>query len=37
MKYHIINHNDYKMKSYQPSLDESDDNFNFNDNYDEDL
>ena len=36
MKYHIINHCDYEMKSYNSSLDGSDDNFNSNDDYDED-
>ena len=29
MKYYIINYSDNEMKSYQSSLDRSDDNFNF--------
>ena len=34
MKYCIINYRDNEMKGYQSSLDESNDNFNFNDDYD---
>ena len=37
MKYYIINHSDNGMESHQPSLDRSDDNFNFNDDYDDDV
>ena len=36
MKYCIINHRDNKMEGYQSSLDESNDNFNFNNDYDDD-
>ena len=36
MKYYIINHRDDKMDDYQSSLDGSDNNFNFNDDYDDD-
>ena len=36
MKYYIINHRYDKMEGYQSSLDGSDDNFNFNDDYDND-
>ena len=35
MKYCIINYRDNEMKGYQSSLDGSDDNFNFNDDYDD--
>ena len=34
MKCYIINYSDNEMKGYQSSLDESNDNFNFNDDYD---
>ena len=37
MKYYIINHSDNVMEGHQPSLDRSDDNFNFNDDYDDDV
>ena len=36
MKYYIINHRDNEMEGYQSSFDESDDNLNFNDDYDDD-
>ena len=35
MKYDIINHRDNKMKGYHSSLDGSNNNFNFNDDYDD--
>ena len=37
MKYYIINHSDIEIEGYQSSLDGSDDNFNFNDDYDNDV
>ena len=36
MEYYIINHRDNEMEGYQFSLNGSDDNFNFNDDYDDD-
>ena len=36
MKYYIINYSDNEMKSYQSSLDRSDDNFNFSDDDNDD-
>ena len=36
MKYCIINHRDNKIESYWSSLDGSDDNFNFIDDYNDD-
>ena len=36
MKYYIINHTDNEMEGYQSSLDGSDDNFNFNDDWNDD-
>lgn len=35
MKYYIINYRDNEMEDYQSSLDGSDSNFNFNDDYDD--
>ena len=35
MKYYIINYRDNEMEDYQSSLDGSDGNFNFNDDYDD--
>ena len=35
MECYIINHGDNEMESYQSSLNGSDDNFNFNDDYDD--
>ena len=37
IKYYIINHRDNKMEGYQSSLDGSNDNFNFNNEYDDDV
>ena len=37
MKYYIIDHSANEIEGYQPSLDGSDDNFNFNDDYDDDV
>ena len=36
MKYYIINNSDNEMEDYESWLDRSDDNFNFNDDYDDD-
>ena len=36
MKYYNINHKNNEMKGYQSSLDGSDDNFHFNDDYNDD-
>ena len=36
MKYYIINHRDNKMEGYQANLDGSNNDFNFNNNYDDD-
>ena len=35
MKYHTTNHSDNEIEGYQSNLDESDDNFNFNNDYDD--
>ena len=35
MECYIINHGDNEMESYQSSLNGSDDNLNFNDDYDD--
>ena len=37
MKYYLIDHSANEIEGYQPSLDGSDDNFNFNDDYDDDV
>ena len=37
MKYYTINHSDNEMEGYQSSLNGSNDNFNFNDDYDGDV
>ena len=36
MKYYIIDHRENELEDYQSSLNGSDDNFNFNDEYDDD-
>lgn len=36
MKYHIVNYSDNEIENYQSSLDESDDKFNFHNDYDYD-
>ena len=36
MQYYVINHTNNEMEGYHSSLDESNDNFNFNDDYDDD-
>ena len=36
MKYYIINYRDKKMEGYWSSFDGSNDNFNFNNDYDDD-
>ena len=37
MKYYFINHRDNEMEGYRFNFDGSDDNFNFNDGYDDDV